>query len=306
LMLNSVTRRARVIAVENSKEIQMLKKMVCFTGLLLGALMMFVYESAAQNYTQLPPKQTIQQYGPFTSTAVKNTTPAASTSSGCGNPSGTCLFYGADFIDNPLYPPFLPNGLANESTLIVPGTPYGAAVWVPFTVPAGKGWEVTGLFTNNQADFGVLDQTPNTPVSAAFYSVNEGVGAGSAGTVIASGIAAATSTPTGRAAFGLDEFTIQVTGLSFALAPGDYWMTVVPLCTNTANPYCDGTFFLSDVEYINMLPSNAFGPAEPVDEAFFDSPIFGYSFAPAYGELGACFGDGCDAFSAGILGKKAK
>jgi len=280
--------------------------MACFAGLLLGALVMFSYESAAQNYNSLPPKSTIQQYAPFTNAAVKNSTPGTNTSGKCGNPAGSCLFYGADFIDNPLGSPFLPNGLANENTLGVPGSPYGAAVWVPFTVPAGKGWQVTGLFTNNQASFGVLDQTPNTPASAAFYSVNQNVGAGSPGNVIASGVAAATSTPTGRSAFGLSEFTVQVSGLSFTLAPGNYWMAVVPICTNTANAFCDGAFFLSDVEYVNMLPSNAFGPAEPIDNSFLDAPQFGAAFEPTNGSLGACFGSGCDAFSAGVIGTVAK
>ena len=80
-------------------------------------------------------------------------------------------------------------------------------------------------------------------------------------------------------------------------------MIVVPICTNTADPYCDGVFFESDVEYINTTPTNAFGPAETVDASFFDSPYFGLSFDPANGVVGACGGLGCDAFSAGVLGK---
>ena len=99
-------------------------------------------------------------------------TKAASASGKCGNPAGACLFYGGDFLDNPLYPPFLPNGLANENTLLVPGTPYGAAVWVPFTVPAGQTWDVTGLFTNNLSSYGVLDQGTE-PTSVAYWSINE-------------------------------------------------------------------------------------------------------------------------------------
>jgi hypothetical protein len=79
-------------------------------------------------------------------------------------------------------------------------------------------------------------------------------------------------------------------------------MTVVPLCTNTADPFCDGVFFLSDVEYINTTPTNAFGPAS-TDVSFFDSTPFGVSFEPTNGP-GACLGDGCDAFSAGVLGSK--
>jgi hypothetical protein len=289
----------------NSQGDKMLK--IGFLSIALAAaLIPFAQPAAAQNY-QGPAKRTVQDYGPFPSVLSKNpTTATAGAANGkCGNPAGNCLFYGGDFLFDPLYPPALANGLANESTLFAPGTPYGAAVWVPVTVPAGEKWEVTGLFTNNLASFGVLDQGTQ-PTSVAYWSINEGMFAGSAGTVVDSGTSPATSTPTGRAAFGLSEYTVQVTGLSITLTAGSYWMAVVPVCTNTANPYCDGVFFESDVEYINTTPTNAFGPAEKIDASFFDSPLFGLSFYPANGPLGACGGFGCDAFSAGVLGKREK
>lgn len=290
----------------------MVKTVLCSIAL-AGALISLAQPAAAQNYKQVPPKPTIQDYGPFTSATKTAATPAVaaaakstSTTGKCGNPAAACLFYGGDFLNNPLYPPFLANGLANESDVLVPGAPYGAAVWVPFTVPAGQTWDVTGLFTNNFASFGVLDQGAE-PTSVASWSINEEVFPGSAGTVIDSGTSPATSTATGRSAFGLDEYTVQVTGLSVTLTAGTYWMSVVPICSNSADPYCDGVFFLSDVEYLNTTPANAYGPVEPIDDSFFDSPVdFGYSFSPTNGELGAGFGDGCDAFSAGVLGKEAK
>ena len=65
-------------------------------------------------------------------------------------------------------------------------------------------------------------------------------------------------------------------------------------------------FFLSDVEYINTTPSTLSGLREPLDNSFFDSPAFGLSFDPTNGSVGACGGFGCDAFSAGVLGKKAQ
>ena len=123
---------------------------------------------------------------------------------------------------------------------------------------------------------------------------------------MASGISAATSTPTGRAAFNLREYTVQVTGLTFDLTPGSYWMIVVPLCANTGDPFCTGTWFQSDVEYINVKPRNAFGPPEPIDASFFDSPFFAMTFFPANSPVGACLGSGCDAFSPGVLGQKVK
>jgi hypothetical protein len=163
---------------------------------------------------------------------------------------------------------------------------------------------VSGLFTNNFSSFGVLDQYPNTPTSAAYWAINEGLGAGNPGTTVASGTAAATITPTGRSAFDLNEYTVQVEGLGFTLTSGTYWMSVIPLCTNVANPFCGGVFFLSDAEYIDTRPANAFGPAEPVYSSFFDSPFFFFSFGPTNGGVGACLGLGCDAFSAGVQGAK--
>jgi len=266
---------------------------------LAAALIPFAQPAAAQNYTGTP-KLTVQDYGPAGNVQHKNATKTP-TYGKCGNPAGDCLFYGGDFLDNPLYPSALPNALANETTVEVPGSPYGAATWVPFTVPAGQTWDVRGLFTNNLALYGVLDQGAE-PTSVAYWSINEGLFAGNGGTVLASGTSPATSTPTGRAAFGQTEFTVQVTGLSVTLTSGTYWMAVVPICTNTADPYCTGVFFTSDVEYLNTTPANAFGPAEQVDASFLDSPYFGLSVDPANGSLGACAGAGCDAFSAGVLG----
>lgn len=283
----------------------MVKRVLCSIGL-AAALIYSTQPAAAQkangtpNYSG-PPKPAIQNYGPFQNSGFKDNSKKPDPGK-CGNPAGACLFYGGDFIDNPFGSPFLANGLANETTVFIPGTPYGAATWVPFTVPAGQTWNVTGLFTNNQATFGVLDQYPNTPSSAAYWSINEGVSPGNAGTVVDSGTSAATSTPTGRVAFGLTEYTVQVTGLSITLTSGEYWMAVVPLCTNTDDAYCKGVFFESDVEYINTRPKNAVGPAEPLDASFFDSSYFGVTFEQTNSEDGACGGVGCDAFSAGVLG----
>lgn len=282
-----------------------MKKTVSFCSLaLVAALISLVPLASAQNYKGTP-KPTIQDYGPFTNAEVPSTRASSASRPDpgtCGNPARKCLFYGGDFLFDPFYPPSLANALANENDTLVSGTPYGAATWTPFTVPAGQTWAVTGLFTNNLSLYGVLDQAPNLPTAAAYWSINESLSPGSAGTVIASGTSAATATLTGRAAFDTFEYTVQVTGLSFNLTPGGYWMIVVPLCTNTEDPYCAEVWFQSDVEYLNTSPANAYGPAEPIDAAFFDSPYFSLSFDPANGPLGACGGFGCDAFSAGVLG----
>jgi len=282
----------------------MVKKIFCLTAL-LAVLIACGYGSAwaQKSYTQKPVYPSIQQYGHspnFKSVTKKD--PA------CAN--GACLFYGGNFLDNPNFPPYLPDGLSNETDLIVSATepwPYGAAVWVPFTVPSTvDGWTVTGLFTNDQSIYGTLDQYPLTPTSAAYYSVNSGVSAGSPGTVWASGVAAATSLATGRSAFGLAEYNVDVNlalqNLVFSIPPGEYWMVVVPICTNISDANCMDRFFLSDTEEINLYPPNHIGPIEPVDAAFFDGFFGIYSFYPTYGPMGACGGFGCDAFSAGVQG----
>ena len=278
----------------------MVKKMFCLT-VLLAVLIACGYESAwAQNhsYSKKPYYQTIQQYGPFGNSNVKKAQQVK-------NPCRPCLFYGGDFVDNPIGCPELPDGLANETTLYIYGYPYGAAVWVPFIIPdTVSWWDVTELFTNNFSIYGVLDEAPATPTSAVWYSINQFVSPGYPGEVYAQGISTGTSTPTGRGAFGLTEYTIAATGLDIPLAPGDYWMAVVPMCTNTADPYCGDLFYLSDVEYVNAAPTNASGPVEPIDLSYFDSPVFGYSFYPTNGPAGACFGAGCDQFSAGVVGTR--
>jgi len=280
----------------------MMKKTVCSLAL-IAALVLCVQAAFAQNYLSKPAKRSIQEYGPFAKTKTGNFIKGPAKGK-CGNPAGPCLFYGGDFLDNPLGPPSLPNGLSNENTTFVGGSPYGGAIWVPFIVPAGQTWTVTGLFSNNQSSFGVLDQAPNTPTAAAYWAISQGILPGIAGTTIASGTDAATSTPTGRSAFGLFEYTVQVGGLDVTLSEGEYWMIVVPQCTNTGDPYCGERFFLSDVEYVNSLPKNAFGPPEPQESSFFDSPFFFVTFDPTNGPLGAAFGSGGDAFSAGVLGSK--
>jgi len=280
----------------------MIKKTVCSLALVAAAVLC-VQSAMAQNYLTTPAKRSIQEYGPFTKSQTRNSS-SVPASGKCGNPAASCLFYGGDFVNNPVGPPSLPNGLSNETTTFITGSPYGGAVWVPFTVSAGHTWTVTGLFSNDQSTYGVLDQAPNVPTSAAYWAISQGILPGIPGTTIASGTAAATSTPTGRSAFGLQEFTVQVSGLSVTLTAGEYWMVVVPMCTNTGDPYCSERFFLSDVEYVNRLPKNAYGPLAPQDASFFDSPFFFTTFDPTNGPLGATFGNGGDAFSAGVLGTK--
>jgi hypothetical protein len=288
----------------------MVKRIFCLTAL-LAVLIASGYQSAwaqKHSFTQKPVYQSIQQYGPFTKVNFKGSNKDPLCPSGWG--AGGCLFNGGYFLENPNLPPYLPNGLANGTNLLY--NPYGewwygAAVWVPFTVPNGVTWTVEALYTNNLSFYGMLDQYPMTPTAAAFYAVSSGVASGNQGYWISYGTAAATSTPTGISAFGLSEYTIAVDlatqNLTFPLTAGEYWMAVVPICTNVNDTNCTDVSFLDDVEYVNGAPAGRRGQPEPIDSAYFDSPlVFYYSFWPAYGPSGTCFGYGCDAFNAGICG----
>jgi len=196
-----------------------------------------------------------------------------------------CLFYGGD--TNPNSPNA--NGLANDNTLLVPDT----STLVPFTVPTGSTWEVSGLFTNDLADgYDGIDPAQAT------WSISSGVSNGNGGTVIASGTSSASFTPTGRVSFGFNEYTTLVNltvSTAVTLKAGTYWLTVVPQCTNTGNSNCDiAQYYVSNTQKLN-----SYGPAEPGSDSFFNSAFFGFSYAPACDVTST----GCQAFSAGLLGK---
>jgi hypothetical protein len=93
-----------------------------------------------------------------------------------------------------------------------------ASVYDSFTV-TGSGVTVTGLFTNNIMDYAT---------STASWSIRSGVSAGDAGVILGSGTGLATQTATGRSLFGLEEYTVEVSGLSIFLAAGTYWFNVTP------------------------------------------------------------------------------
>jgi hypothetical protein len=206
-----------------------------------------------------------------------------------------CLFYGGDFdIDGPS-----PNALLNQDSL----DNGQAVVYVPFAVPPNQMWTVAGLFSNNMLLIADLDP-PQIQ-----WSISTGISQGNAGTVIASGTAQATLTPTGRGWNGMDEYTALGRLNSdelVTLAPGHYWMTAVPLCTvRSIRSRCSGvSYYLSDVE--DVPPPHAVG-FESTDESYWNVPgsVY-YNFVETGGPSGLCGqeggGGGCDKFSAGLLG----
>jgi len=207
-----------------------------------------------------------------------------------------CLFYGGDFdIGSPAADTF-----ANEN--IYPGGfETLSQIYSPFTVPAGQTWNVTGLFVNSIAYPTALD-----PVATP-WEIRTGIpqSGGSGGTLVASGTANATMTPTGRSLNGTPEYTILLTFTPpVVLQPGIYWENVTPQCTDLNNAQCTAQgftgFLESDTE--TMYGLNGWGPPEPWQNSFWNAPDFGLFWANTYqvhlqrGEPGG------DAFSAGVIG----
>lgn len=194
-----------------------------------------------------------------------------------------CLFYAGDI--NPTSPNV--NGFANENTLLVADT----TMFVPFAVPPGERWKISGLFSNNLADgYEGID-----PMQAT-WSISSGMAPGVAGVVVASGTAAATFTATGRNAFGLNEYTVGVafSNAVVVLPSGRYWLSVVPQCTNSGNSNC----FVAQYFVSNTSELNRYGPPEPAGKSFFNSAYYGYSYANAC----AVNTSGCGVFSVGVEG----
>jgi hypothetical protein len=191
-----------------------------------------------------------------------------------------CLFYGGDFDPNNLNS----GTVANEMCLLVPQ----AAVYVPFNVPPGKTWNVTGAFMIINSLTSVIDPPQ------AYWEIRSGVSNGNGGTLVASGTSAAAYKPTQ----GTDLYALLVKNLNVTLVSGRYWVSVVPICTNLNDTSCQSAqYFSVDVE--DMPPPNRYGPLEPADDSFFNS----MSFNDNWVALGPTFcGAGCDRFSAGILG----
>jgi hypothetical protein len=191
-----------------------------------------------------------------------------------------CLFYGGDFDANNLNS----GTVANEMSLLVSQ----AAVYVPFNVPAGKTWTVTGAFMIINSMTSVIDP------AQAYWEIRSGVSSGNGGTLVASGTSPAAYKPTQ----GTNLYALLVKNISVPLTGGRYWVSVVPICTNPNDGACSqAQYFSVDVE--DMPPPHHFGPLEPVDDSFLNSSFFNDNWVA----LNPFFcGAGCDRFSAGILG----
>lgn len=196
-----------------------------------------------------------------------------------------CLFYGGDFD---------PNGPNPQSVTNMDGLVIQATTYVPFYIPVGQ-WTITGLFSNNLATENYINP------AKIQWSISSGISAGNPGTLIASGTAFATWKPTGRRWRGQEEFTalghltpqqaVTLTG------PAVYWMSAVPMCTGNESLCSHAEYGVTDVEDI---PAPNHKGIQPSNDAFFtESPDY---YVPTWEPQGPCGGNGCNKFSAGLLG----
>jgi hypothetical protein len=208
----------------------------------------------------------------------------------CNGNGGGCLFYGGDSNSANKFD----NALSNETDIVVSGSPYGAAVYANFEVPATQSWSVTGLFSN------VLSTVDRISPNQVYWEIRSGVSAGNGGTLVASGTGSGSFIATGRTGLGLTEYTTKVyLTPSVPLVAGTYFMTVIPACT-TSNSTCPSArYFLSDVE--DVPPPNKRG-FQQGNLAFLNSAFAGANYEPTWGATGACAGLGCNRFSIGVIG----
>jgi hypothetical protein len=220
------------------------------------------------------------------------TAPSASKSASKSTPPpycNPCLFYGGDFD---------PSNSKADSTYNMVGLTFQATTYVPFYIPAGQKWIIIGLFSNN---LGTQDHIDPPQIQ---WSISSGMSAGNAGTLIASGTAGATWTATGRTFNGENEFTAlghlsEQTAVTLT-GPGTYWMSAVPVCTGSEGLCLHATYSLTDVEDV---PAPNHKGVEPGDDSFFTLPSENIYYEPTWPLHGACGGNGCNKFSAGLLGR---
>jgi len=202
-----------------------------------------------------------------------------------------CLFYGGD------WDPTASNWVAyiNLNT-----TGLGQATnYVPFQVPSGQTWTVSGGFSNNLA----VNIAKIDPANGD-WSIVSGISEGVAGTTIASGKSRATFTPTGRmfsnGSTTYIEYTVKVKfNPPVSLTAGTYWMSVVPECTNSSDSAC------SSAEYFNTdstSRTNAFGPPEPRNMTFANWSLGGLNYTNVCNE--GYPPPSCTTMSSGLIGLK--
>ena len=181
-----------------------------------------------------------------------------------------CLFYAGDFDSNASDA----NGLADEFDVIVST---GAAVYVPFRVPKGKTWTVTGLFVNTFLSAYVLDPAKSP------YEVRTGIPAtgGNGGKLVCQGTLPSVLKVTGGTGYG-QILGIFVRGIKGCRLKGGvkYWQSVVPYCTNPNDSFCKNSWRAFELNDDGPM-ANRFGGIEPANNSFFNSVFFGSNWEPS-------------------------
>jgi hypothetical protein len=121
----------------------------------------------------------------------------------------------------------LTNGTYSDGTSLLTGMVYD-----DFVVQPGTAWKVETVWVNElvQGTF-----------STATWSIRTLVSQGNSGRLVATGTSDITMTPTGRKGFGLNEYTIEVTGLNVKLTAGTYWLSVAPIGDESSFGYITTT-----------------------------------------------------------------
>lgn len=116
---------------------------------------------------------------------------------------------------------------------------------------SGPMWHVTSIWCNNAMSIPGITQ--------ASWEIRSGMAPGNGGTIIASGSAAATLTPTGRFINLVPEYTVSLSGLNLFLTPGTYWLNVSPLVGSdplTGGSLGSYTSFTTGANAIGTPPGN--------------------------------------------------
>lgn len=137
----------------------------------------------------------------------------------------------------------------------------GALLYDNFLVDGG-GWNVTGLFGDFVGD---------DPWTEATWEIRTGVAQGSLGTLLFSGSGSVTRVATGNTVMGSPEYRSELSGLSFFLPAGEYWMNLAPVnplqnflyVSNTLG--AGGVNALSDSRNYLYIIGAPVSPANPSD-----------------------------------------
>lgn len=182
-----------------------------------------------------------------------------------------CLFYGGD------WPSADSNWVAWGNT---DGGGFGGPVFLysGFTVPKGKTWTVTSLFSSN-VFVGIDHFTPATPE----WSINKGMASGKAGKQVADGETKGSAILTGRSFSGYNEYAVLVKlPKKVTLKAGKYTEGITPPCDSSKDSACSAALYYETDTYdpnnTGNQGANHVGPKAPAGYNFQNSSVFGLNY----------------------------